>query len=87
MRGLDKSLSPFSFELEVQKLKISVPLIELVKSDIFRNPILEALELKATQTSTNYVNLQDDKLVVVLSQMTEPADDKFSIILCLPDHS
>jgi len=75
LRGPNKYPSPFSFELEVQKLKISVPLIELVKSEVFRKPILDALELKATQTSTDYVNLQDDKPTVVLSLMTEPAND------------
>ena len=43
VRGLDKSPSPFSFESKVQKLKIFVPLIELVKSEVFRKPILDAL--------------------------------------------
>jgi len=66
VRGLDKSPSPFNFESEVQKLKIYVPLVELVKSEVFRKPILEALELKATQTSIDSINLQDDKPVVVL---------------------
>lgn len=75
VRGPDKSPSPFSFESEVQKLKISVPLIELVKNEAFKKPILEALKLKATQASNNYVNLQDDKPAVVLSPMTKPFDD------------
>lgn len=75
VRGLDESPSPFSFESEVQKLKIFVPLLELVKSEVFKKPILDALELKATQTSTDYVNLQDDKLAVVISPMVEPADN------------
>lgn len=57
VRGLDKFPSPFSFESEVQKLKISVPLIELVKSEVFRKSILKALELETTQTSTDSVNL------------------------------
>ena len=46
-----------------------------MKSEVFRKPILESLELKASQTSTDYVNLQYDKPAVVLSPMTEPADD------------
>lgn len=32
VRGLDKSPSPFSFESEIQKLKISITLMELVKN-------------------------------------------------------
>eukprot|EP00253_Pinus_taeda_P035945 PITA_35945 len=75
VRGPDKSPSPFSFESKVQKLKIALPLLEIVKSEVFRKPILDALEMKATQTSTDYVNLQDDKPAVFLSPMTEPADD------------
>jgi len=50
--------------------------MELVRNEAFKRPIPEDLELKATQASNNYVNLQDDKLAVVLSPMTEPFDDK-----------
>ncbi len=41
---------------------------------MFKKPILESLELKATKTSTDSVNLQDGKPAVVLSPMTEPTD-------------
>jgi len=75
VRGPDKAPSPFSFESEVQKLKIFVPLIELVKSEAFKKPILDALELKSVQTSNDYVNLQDDKPAVVFILMTELAND------------
>jgi len=56
-------------------LRIYVPLIELVKSEAFRKPILDALELKASQASNDYVNLQDDKPTILLSPMTKPAND------------
>ena len=75
VRGPEKSPSAFSFESEVQKLKIFVPLLELVKSEVFRKSILKDLELKAPQTSTDFVNLQDDRPAVVLSPMIEPVDD------------
>ena len=52
-----------------------MPLVELVKSEVFSKPILEALELETKQTSTDYVNLQDDKPAIVLSPMIEPADN------------
>ena len=42
---------------------------------MFKKPILEALKLKITRTSTDFVNLQDDRPAVVLSAMTEPAND------------
>ena len=38
-------------------------MIELVKSEGFRNPILDALELKASQTPTDYVNLRFIKFI------------------------
>jgi len=52
-----------------------VPLLELVNSEVFRKTILDALELKTTQTPTDYVNLQDDKPAVVLSPMIEHANN------------
>ena len=67
VRGLDKSPSPFSFESEIQKLSIPIPLIELVKNESFKRSILEALEPKAIQASTDYVNLQDDRPAIILS--------------------
>ena len=48
VRGSDKSPPSFSFESKVHKLKISVPLVEFVKSEVFRKSILEALELRST---------------------------------------
>lgn len=72
VRGPDKSPSPFSFESKVHKLKKYVPLIELVNSEVFKKPILDALEMKATRASNGYVNLQDEKTPVVLSSVLNP---------------
>ena len=46
-----------------------------MKSEVFRRPILDALELKSTQASTDYVNLQDDKPTATLILMNEPANE------------
>ena len=65
-----------------------MPLVELVKSEVFRKPILEALELETTQTSTDSINLQDDKPTVVLSPMIEPVDNNspsFYVSLTIPN--
>jgi len=75
VRGLDKSHSPFSFQLEIQKLRIPIPMIELAKNESFKRSIVEALEPNTIQASTEYVNLQDEKQVVVLSPMIENYDD------------
>jgi len=75
VRGLDKSPSPFNFQSEIQKLRIPMPLIELVKNESFKRSILEALEPKAIQASTDYVNLEDDKPAVILNPMIENCED------------
>jgi len=75
VRGLDNSPSPFSFQSEIQKLRILMPLIELVKNVSFKRSILDALEPKAIQASTNYINLQDDQPTIILSPMIENCED------------
>ena len=65
VKTADKASSSFSFESEIQKLKISIPLADLVKSELFRKPILESLELEPKQTSIDSVNFQDDKPAIV----------------------
>jgi len=75
VRGLDESPSPFSFQSEIQKLRIPMPLIELVKNESLKISILEALKPKAIQASSEYVNLQDDKPTVILSPMIENCED------------
>lgn len=52
-----------------------MPLIELVKNESFKRFILEALEPKSIQASTNYAYLQDDKKAAILSPMIENCED------------
>ena len=90
VKATDKVFSSFSFKSEVQKLKVVVPLAELVKSELFRKPILEALELDSKQTSIDSVNLQDDKPAIVLSPMVELVDNSspyFYVSLTIHDKS
>ena len=64
----------FNLELEIQKLKIPFPLIELMKNDAFKSSILNSLQLKM-HIDTNFVNLQDDKPVMNLGPMIEDLKD------------
>jgi len=75
LRGLKKSPSPFSFQLEIKKLRIPMPLIELVENESFKRSILKALEPKAIQASIDYVNLQNDKLAIILNPVIENCED------------
>ena len=47
-----------------------MPLIELMKNDIFKSAILKSLQPK-TPPVVDYVNLQDDKPIVTIGPMVE----------------
>lgn len=67
----------FNFESEIQNIKIPTPLVELMKNHSFKQNILKTLEPKYTSasTSTDFLNLQDDKPTIVLGPMIEDRDD------------
>jgi hypothetical protein len=51
-----------------------MPLTELMKIEIFKSAILKSLKPK-TSSSTDFVNLQDDKPTVTIGPMIEDRDD------------
>jgi hypothetical protein len=75
VKNPDKVPFSFSFESEIQKLKIPIPLMELMKNDAFKQTILKSLEPKPLPTSVDVVNLQDDKPTIVLSPMVEDREE------------
>ena len=66
----------FNLESEIQKLKITFPLIELMKNDAFKSFILNSLQPKV-HIGTDFVNLQYYKPVVTLGPMIEELKDSF----------
>jgi ribonuclease HI len=74
VRPSDKISYSFNFESEIQKVKIPMPLTELMKNDIFKSAILKSLQPK-TPIAADYVNLQDDKPTVTIGPMVEDRDD------------
>jgi hypothetical protein len=70
----DKPSLSFNFESEIQKVKIPMPLTELMKNEAFKEAILKSLEPK-TSPSDDFVNLQDDKPKVTIGPMIEDRDD------------
>jgi ribonuclease HI len=75
VREIMKPLSSFSFEHEIQKIRIPVPLSELVKHEDFKNFLSKLLQPEPPCHSTDSVNLQDEKPVVILGPMVEDRDD------------
>jgi hypothetical protein len=70
-----KPPSSFNFEHEIQKVKIHVPLSELIKHEDFKRSISKLLMPEAPNNSTNSVNLQDEKPAVILGHMVEERYD------------
>ena len=56
--NLSKTQTPFSLENEIAKIKISIPLTELVTQDVYRSQVLKDLNIGENVDS---VNLNDDK--------------------------
>jgi len=75
IREIPKFTSSFKFEHEIQKIKIPVPLTELIKHGEFKRCFSDLLKSKASGPSTDFINLQDEKPAVVLGPMVEDIDD------------
>jgi hypothetical protein len=70
-----KPPSSFNFEHEIQKIKIPVPLSELVKHEDFKKSLSKLLQSEPSPHSTNLVNLQDENPTVILGPMVEDRGD------------
>jgi hypothetical protein len=69
-------LSPsFNFEHEIQKIRIPVPLTELIKHEGFKKCFSEILQSEVSILPTDSINLQDEKPAVILSPMVEDMND------------
>ena len=55
---LGKAQFPFNIKTEIAKLKIQVPLIELVKNESYRSQITETLNIGEGEDA---INLNDDQ--------------------------
>jgi hypothetical protein len=75
VREILKPPSPFNFEHEIQKIRILVPLSELVKHEDFKRSLSKLLQSEPPHHSTDSVNLQDENPTVILGPMVEDRDD------------
>jgi hypothetical protein len=75
VREIPKPPSSFSFENEIQKIRIPVPLLELVKNEDFKRSLSKLLLSEPPQLTTDSVNLQDENPTVILGPMVEDRDD------------
>jgi hypothetical protein len=75
VKEIMKSPSSFNFENEIQKIKIPVPFLELIKNEDFKKSISKMLQSDFSSHSTDSVNLQDEKTAVILGPLVEDRDD------------
>jgi hypothetical protein len=66
-----KSPSSFNFENEIQKIKIPIPFLKLIKNEDFKKSISKMLQPEFSSHSTDLVNLQDEKTAVILGPLVE----------------
>jgi ribonuclease HI len=67
--------SSFIFENEIQKIKIIVPFLELVKNEDFKRYLSKMLQPEPSSHPTDLVNLQNEKPVVILGPLVEDRDE------------
>jgi hypothetical protein len=75
IREIPKLASYFNFEHEIQKIKIPVPLTEMIKHGEFKKCFSEILQSEASCLPTYSIKIQDEKPAVVLGPMVEDRDD------------
>jgi hypothetical protein len=73
-----KSPSSFNFKSEIQKIKIPVPFLELIKNEEFKRYLSKILQPEPSSNSTESVNLQDEKTTTILGPLIEDKDDSSS---------
>jgi hypothetical protein len=75
IREMPKPTYSFNFEHEIQKIRIPVPLTELIKHGEFKKCFSELLKSESSYPLTDSINLQDERPAVVLGPMVEDIDD------------
>jgi hypothetical protein len=58
-----------SFENEIQKIKIPVPFLELIKNEELKKYLTKMLQPDASPNSNDSINMQDEKLAVILGPL------------------
>jgi hypothetical protein len=88
-REREKETEGFSLENEINKIKIPMPLIELVKNPIYKKQIAKIISFSDVECYAGVINLQDEKPTIMFGLHIENAKDyvaPFYITLTVHDH-
>jgi hypothetical protein len=75
VREAPKPTPSFNFEHEIQKIRIPVPLSELVKNEDFKRSLSKLLQYESPHPPSDSLNLQDENLAIILGPMVEDRGD------------
>jgi len=72
----DKASYSFNFEAEIQKIKIPIPLVELMKNEAFKKDILKTLDPKSISSSVDIRKSVMNKIqpIILFIQLTRVWD-------------
>jgi hypothetical protein len=71
----DKVSVVFSFENEINKIKIPIPLVELAKKPVYRKQITKVMGVSELESQFDILNLEDDKPNITFGPHFEGAKD------------
>jgi hypothetical protein len=71
----EKNVSSFSLEHEINKIKIFVPLLKLMKTKPFRKIVLKSLQSPAQVTSSDTIKLEDENPAITIGPHIEDITD------------
>jgi hypothetical protein len=74
-RETDKVSGFFSFENEINKIKIPIPLVELAKNLVYRKKITKVIGVSELEIKFDILNLEDDKPKITFGPHFEGAKD------------
>ena len=69
----DITSSPFSFEMEINKIKVPIPFLELLKNPTYKESFMKILQ--PSLPSPDSINLEDEKPMIYLGNHVEDKDD------------
>jgi hypothetical protein len=75
IREIPKLASSFNFEHEIQKIRIPMPLTELIKHEGFKKRFSRILQFETSCLPIDSINFQDEKPTVILGPMVEDRND------------
>jgi len=71
LKEAEKTIAPFNIEHEFNKIKISVPLGELVQNPAYQNEINKFLKGSKGETHPDTLNIQEERPVVMFGPYIE----------------